>query len=343
MHDADQSLPLVSVIVPFHNAGALAVDALERLRQLTYPRLEFVLVDDASADDTLTFLESFSSPHRVEVLALRQNVGPGPARNAGLEAAVGGYVWFVDWDDDWRADILDVLVDAALEHGADVVTARGRWRSPELGDLEFTDGCDHLNVVDPAHAMDLVLSGAIKGYLWNKLFRRAAVTPNVFPAMRTQEDICAVATIIGAGATVACIPDLVYWHVRREGSLTNSAAPDLRNLSIARETVRQAAARAGGTTERRILLLHYDYAYWLLSRAMTAIRLSDPHIAEREVREVRAEMRFGDIARLFPRFPTVATKALLLMLAGPRVATIRSSYVGLRARLRRRRVRTLFK
>ena len=90
--------PRVSVVIPTYNRSRALVRALESVFAQTEPVLETIVVDDGSTDDTQAVLAGFGS----RVRAIRKsNGGAGAARNAGIEAARGEFVAFLDDDDAW--------------------------------------------------------------------------------------------------------------------------------------------------------------------------------------------------------------------------------------------------
>jgi glycosyltransferase involved in cell wall biosynthesis len=102
-HDGALSVPLVSVILPVYNRAGWVARAIESVLAQTYQRLELLVIDDGSTDDTLRVLESFGS--RITILK-QSHAGAEAARNLGLEHARGEFVAFIDSDDVWYADRL---------------------------------------------------------------------------------------------------------------------------------------------------------------------------------------------------------------------------------------------
>lgn len=90
--------PLVSIIVPCHNAASYIAATLQSALQQTWTRVEVIVVDDASTDDSLAIAKSFEG-QRCRVASLEQRGGAGAARNAGLAMARGDFVQFLDADD----------------------------------------------------------------------------------------------------------------------------------------------------------------------------------------------------------------------------------------------------
>lgn len=104
--------PLVSVLVPHFNQARFLGECIESIRAQTYPRLEVVVVDDASteqgADAALSALEADGD---VTVVRLQENGGPSHARNVGLERCSGRYVYPVDADNVLLPDAVERLVE----------------------------------------------------------------------------------------------------------------------------------------------------------------------------------------------------------------------------------------
>ena len=95
--------PLISVVIPAHNAAKYLCETLESVRAQTFRDYETIVVDDGSSDNTAELAERFSG-----VRCLRQkNRGASAARNAGIGAARGTYIAFLDADDLWLPEKLE--------------------------------------------------------------------------------------------------------------------------------------------------------------------------------------------------------------------------------------------
>lgn len=96
--------PTISVVMPAYNSQAYLSRAIESVLSQRYPadRVEIVIVDDGSRDDTPLIAEGYAERHS-RVLALRQaNAGPAAARNRAIAASGGELVAFLDSDDSWE-------------------------------------------------------------------------------------------------------------------------------------------------------------------------------------------------------------------------------------------------
>lgn len=97
------SSPLVSIILPTYNRGDLLLEAVGSVRDQTYSRWELVIADDGSTDDSLSALPDDA---RIRTKRLAHSGNVATVRNAGLAAATGSLIGFLDSDDRWRPEKL---------------------------------------------------------------------------------------------------------------------------------------------------------------------------------------------------------------------------------------------
>jgi len=109
----------VSVIIPTYNRASAVCEAIGSVLDQTYGDLEVLVVDDGSTDGTAGIVaETFGPDPRVKVLS-RPNGGPAAARNHGIRQARGELIAFLDSDDLWEPDKLELQV-AQLDAEPDV-------------------------------------------------------------------------------------------------------------------------------------------------------------------------------------------------------------------------------
>jgi glycosyltransferase involved in cell wall biosynthesis len=114
---ASRSSPLVSVVIPSYNYGAFVTDAVDSALGQTYPSVEIIVVDDGSEDDTAARIARYGDRVRYHH---QQNQGLSAARNLGIRLANGEWVAFLDADDIWHPQKLQLQV-AALCANPDIV------------------------------------------------------------------------------------------------------------------------------------------------------------------------------------------------------------------------------
>ena len=110
---------LVSVVMPTHNGDRFLEDSIRSILAQTYANLELVITDDCSDNIvTLEILRRFQEQDtRVDVVYLKENKGPGYARNKSIERARGRYIAFCDSDDRWFVDKLERQLAFMREKG----------------------------------------------------------------------------------------------------------------------------------------------------------------------------------------------------------------------------------
>jgi glycosyltransferase involved in cell wall biosynthesis len=109
--------PLASVIIPTYNRAAQVRAAIESVLAQTYSHIEVIVVDDGSTDDTGGVLRQYDGKIRV----IRQaNAGPAAARNTGVRNSSGDLLAFLDSDDIWMSQRLELQVDALASAGQSV-------------------------------------------------------------------------------------------------------------------------------------------------------------------------------------------------------------------------------
>ena len=111
----------VSVIIPVYNSQKFIDDCLQQVLAQSLQEIEIVCVDDGSTDDSADIIAQTAQRDSRVRLIRRENAGPGPARNAGIAAATGEFVTFLDADDRYSSDdYLRVLYEDAVDNGVDV-------------------------------------------------------------------------------------------------------------------------------------------------------------------------------------------------------------------------------
>ena len=108
--------PLVSIITPVYNREEVLRQTVESVLSQSFGDFEYILVNDASTDNSLAILKEYEKKDsRVKVINLEKNLGPAGARNAGVEKASGKYIAFLDSDDMWEKDKLQIQLDFMKE------------------------------------------------------------------------------------------------------------------------------------------------------------------------------------------------------------------------------------
>jgi len=154
-------LPRVSVIIPTYNRSRMLKEAIDSVLSQDYPHFELVVVDDGSTDATAELLQAYGQ----DLVVIRQpNRGVSAARNAGIAAASGRYIAFLDSDDLWLPQKLTRQVrffnqypDALICQTEEIWMRNGRRVNPGLRHRKLSgmlfEPSLHLCLVSPSAVM----------------------------------------------------------------------------------------------------------------------------------------------------------------------------------------------
>ena len=109
---------LISVIIPVYNRQDMVGECIASLQAQSYHHLEIILIDDGSTDNTLAVCQNLAAEDNRIVLLQGGHSGVSAARNKGLDAATGKYVFFLDSDDTIHPLLLQELVESMEKTGA---------------------------------------------------------------------------------------------------------------------------------------------------------------------------------------------------------------------------------
>ena len=274
----------VSVIVPAYNCAAYVAEAVESALAQDHAAKEVVVVNDGSKDDTLAVLGRFGD--RIRVID-QNNAGPPAARNAGLAAARGDYVAFLDADDVWLQGKLSAQV-RHLDANSDVGTVFTGWHvwAPRAdGRYERPAASGNKRVGDEVDA-------ETSGWLYTQLLFDCALLTTTVMLRRSVIDRIGTFDL-----TLYNGDDYDYWlRASREGRITklasigalyrvvaNSVSRVPREIDYEHEVVKRAIGRwgltgpDGGSANAIAMTLRLESLE--LAHAYGHLKLGNPRIA----------------------------------------------------------------
>ena len=249
-HYQERNAPVLSVVVPVHNAARFLPGCVESL--LAHAgRVQVVLVDDGSTDGSRAVAEGFAREHRNVVVVTQQHAGVGAARNLGVQHAKGDYLAFCDADDSIPPMGYFKLIRALEESGSDLAVGvaaiedRGRFTRPDWG--RRSNPRRRLGV--RLEQVPELVGNLVVG---SRVFRRSFWDQQElrFEADDERADARLVVRSLLVGGTLDVTPAVVYrWHWRDDnGSLhqrdlhePQRVAERVRAIRIAGELLAEAS------------------------------------------------------------------------------------------------------
>ncbi len=210
--------PLISVVVPVYNVEKYLNECVDSILAQTYENLEIILVDDGSPDRCPQICDEYAAAHANVRVVHKQNGGLSSARNAGLEAATGAWIMFVDSDDIILPEMLTDLMAEAQAHNYDIVGSnlasyQGKRRIMHYVSkrCEFSGN----EILCAFLLKNIDLSSC------TKIYRREIIGDARFPLNRRSEDFPFLVEVYGKQPRAAYLPVGYYQYRSTPGSITN--------------------------------------------------------------------------------------------------------------------------
>jgi len=180
--------PLVSVIVPVYNAQLFLRACLDSLLRQELTSYEILCINDGSTDASGEILNEYACKYPQVRHIYQENAGVSAARNAGLKAAHGAYIGFVDADDWIHPDMYRQLCQNLCQYNADIseigiTRKKDRISRKEKGKVALYNRDEYMK------KFFKISSQEIKYYVDNKLFRSDIIRNAFFPPYAIGEDV----------------------------------------------------------------------------------------------------------------------------------------------------------
>lgn len=177
-------MPTISVVIPTYNAERTILETIESIQQQTFSGLEIIVINDGSTDKSLELLQSIKDD-RIRIFSY-QNGGLPVARNRGISRARGEFIAFIDADDLWTADKLELQLAALQKKPKAGVAYSWTYFKYEKEQYSYADEANHFegNVYTDLLVKNFLHNGS------NPLIRRKAIeSVGLFdPTLKSAED-----------------------------------------------------------------------------------------------------------------------------------------------------------
>ena len=212
---------LISVIVPVYNVRPYLEKCFDSIARQSYQNLEIILVDDGSTDGSGELCENLSKRDgRVRVIH-KKNGGLGSARNAGMDAARGELLSFVDSDDWIEPGMYESLSGIMCRENAQII-ACGIKRVSETGEVSYyQDNLKERSVYTREEALiELPKNERLSNSMCNKLFRRETIQGLHINEQIYYEDNPFTPQCIARAERIAYTAEPFYCYFERTGSIS---------------------------------------------------------------------------------------------------------------------------
>lgn len=264
-----------SVIVPAYNAESTLDRCLESFAGQIRDDIEIILVNDGSKDSTAVICREYAAKYSQVRFIDKENGGVSSARNAGLKAAEGDFVTFVDSDDFVVQEYFSVI-DQYLEENCDFLM----FGAKQFNGREYVDMPLKPAAAKTEESVVELLSAALCSQKlnspWNKVFRRSIIENKKIrfdERLPIGEDKVFVVQYVLNAKNIMFIPEMLYcFSMENENSLSRRTRPNLcSSIILEHELMFDSIERADlspslcAKYEKAISWSYYRSAYTVIS------------------------------------------------------------------------------
>ena len=206
----------VSIIVPVYNTGKYVSKCIDSILNQDYPNIEVIIIEDYSLDDSREVIKKYNKNPQVKIILQPINKGVGVARNIGLDNASGDYIAFIDSDDIIEPSMISHLV-LALEHynvSIAMCNHRSFIKEPKL----LYPSTSHPKLINLDHNIPFLIG--MRGYCWDKLYRRELFNKLRFPEGIKFEDLSFTYPALILSRQIAYVDEELYNYRRNLNGIT---------------------------------------------------------------------------------------------------------------------------
>lgn len=302
---------VISVIVPVYNVQNYLKRCLDSLICQTFKKIEIILVDDGSTDDSLSICQSYQKKDPRIKIIIQENSGLSAARNSGLKMANGKYLMFVDSDDFVSRDYCKIALEGIKKYKCDIL----------LFDLYYVvDGTKNLQtqkyksgILDKKNAMDIIIADS---HVFNKIYVKSVFSKIYFPVGKNYEDILTMYKLINKANKVAYEACSLYFYVQRKNSIMSSLSEknlgfllkaNLERLSFYEENFPSLASLV------EIEVLKASIRFLVYSSKNNEMNIIANKILNTNQNVSKLEIKYRFAIELYKIFPKLTLKFLKLM------------------------------
>ncbi|WP_160558381.1 glycosyltransferase family 2 protein [Parablautia muri] len=242
--------PLISVIVPVYNGQDFLFNCIKSIEAQTYPNLEVIIINDGSTDQTEAVCENAAYQYdNIQLIGLGDE-GVSAARNAGITAAKGEYITFVDADDRLLPRALQLLYESLVETNSDIAgcsfeswSSEQQWE--QILEKETNEGIRaeiEKSGTQIYSGASFISEGILKGNsrCWSKLYKRTLIGDIRFRrGLTIGEDMLFLVDLLPQVKKIVEIPYKGYGYYQNPaGAMNRAFRPEYMDQIICWELAR---------------------------------------------------------------------------------------------------------
>ena len=220
----------ISIIVPVYNVEKYLSRSIDSVLGQTFENFELILIDDGSTDKTGEICDLYAAKDsRVKVIH-KENGGGSSARKAGIDAAVGKYIMFMDADDAYVEGALEKAHQTITDTNVDIVQF-GFYKTESIEDVT-PFGTEEVKLFEGSDVLLQIMTqkspNLFNNLLWCKIYKSEIVKkPEYNLSIRTNNDAPMIARIFYYAKQVATLDLPLYYYIQRKDEKNQSITDEL--------------------------------------------------------------------------------------------------------------------
>lgn len=214
----------ISIIIPAYNVQKYLNKCIESVIAQTYKKIEIILVDDGSTDESSKLCDIWASKDdRINVIH-KKNGGLSEARNIGLDNSTGKFVMFIDSDDYIEPDMVALLYNRAINDNSQMVLCNFNYVDESYQYMKQLNL--NLPLKDEIISKEEFLNRLVKDnkywyyvVAWNKLYNRELFNDIRYPIGKLHEDEFIIQLIVDKCINISCVQNSLYNYLQRNNSI----------------------------------------------------------------------------------------------------------------------------
>lgn len=280
--------PLVSIIIPVFNVETYVDQCLRSVHNQTYKRLEIIIVNDGSTDNSLKVCKNWADKDNRITIIEEKNSGLSAARNNGLSISSGKYVLFIDSDDWLRTNAVEKMVNTFYKYDADMVTCQFFYYNGEPH-VSYKPSTQVEVLNKKEYVEKLLKDNEVTAHIWRKMFKKELLPQSPFWEGHMFEDIVAMPGLVDKCNKFVLIADPLYYYRSRSNSFVRM--PSKSNITEQYKSTRKALKlyqnmNLGEDVNKEIISYGF-IRYWTILCGMINSDIKDENLKKSLIQKIR--------------------------------------------------------
>ncbi|MBE6158486.1 MAG: glycosyltransferase family 2 protein [Firmicutes bacterium] len=212
----------ISIVIPAYNVEKYIDKCLESVVGQTYKKIEIILVNDGSKDNTPLLCEKWKEKDERIIYISQTNKGLSGARNTGIDKATGKYIVFIDSDDWIESNMIEIMYNNLVNNNANISICNRWYYYEENGkkSLRFSKDKGIIKFSKEEALMNLINMNDYDMSAWCKMYDTSFFKKIKFPEGKLCEDYYIMCKIFDMADSIVYDSTPLCYYVQRSGSIS---------------------------------------------------------------------------------------------------------------------------